>query len=388
MLSEANASQRDSDRSGYAIPIASFDSDDGLGGGLRMELAVQPEGYQPYKSSLVLQSFMTLRGYQQHKLRWDRRGLRDDGSGRLFVHMEWRKWLNDGYWGLGGDTVRAWGSAAAAAMDSDDPKRKFYRYTLQQPFVHVGYAASIGEESDWSAYGAIQPKYSQVQAYSGSLLDEQQPHGMAGGIAVQLIGGIQRDWRDPEIAPRGGGLLEIGGRWAPDLHEEAGNFGGPIGVFRHYRAVGSRGVWAHRLMAEFLMGDVPFYEMVHWGGFDPIPGYGGAMTLRGIPFGRFRGPGKALLNSELRIDVVEHEVRSSHRLRWEAAPFVDLGTVFGEGLGPPALHASLGLGTRVILDDLFVGRLDLGLGTNPVEGGTELWDRLSPGVYLYFDHPY
>ena len=40
--------------------------------------------------------------------------------------------------------------------------------------------------------------------------------------------------------------------------------------------------------------------MVHWGGFVPIAGMGGSDTLRGAAFGRWHGPGKAVLQDELR----------------------------------------------------------------------------------------
>jgi hypothetical protein len=377
------------DLSGYLVPISSFDTDDGLGAGIRLELAHQPEGVEPFQSLLVFQSFVTLRGYQQHKLRWDRRGLGADGGSRLFIHLEWRQWLNDGYWGMGNGTTRALSSAELSALDVDDSARKRYRYTLFQPFAHLGWSRSLWESS-WSVYGAVQPRYSRVQTYAGSLLDEEQPYGMEGGFALQLMGGFILDQREPEIAPRGGWMLEMGGRMAPDLDGDAGGFGGPILVLRHFQPLGQRGVWAHRLMGEYLLGSVPFYEMVHWGGFTPVPGFGGAMTLRGLSFGRWRAPGKAILNSELRIDLIEHGAGSKHHLRWELAPFVDLGTVFGAGEQAPAnpIHPAAGVGVRVIMDETFVGRLDLGLGYDPVEGASVLREQLSPGMYIFFDHPY
>jgi hypothetical protein len=380
---------RFADLSGYLVPISSFDTDDGLGGGLRLELAHRPEGSEPFQSLLVFQSFVSLRGYQQHKLRWDRRGLGRNGDSRLFVHLEWRQWLNDGYWGIGNGTTRELNSTELSALDAEDPDRKRYRYTLFQPFAHVGWSSGLGH-SPWSVYGAVQPRYSRVETYAGSLLAEEQPFGMAGGFALQLMGGVIFDQREPEIAPRRGWMLEMGGRMVPDLDGEAGGFGGPIGVLRHFQPVGDRMVWAHRWMGEYLLGSVPFYEMVHWGGFMPVPGFGGAMTLRGLSLGRWRAPGKAILNSELRVDLVQYPVGSKHHLRLELAPFVDLGTVFGAGEQAPSnpIHPAAGVGFRVIMDETFVGRLDLGLGYDPVEGLSSVREQLSPGMYIFFDHPY
>ena len=81
--------QRWPNHAGYLVPISSFDTDDGFGGGVRFALTHQPESHVPFKSSTVFQSFMTNRGYQQHLFRWDRRGLGRDGGARLFVHLEW-----------------------------------------------------------------------------------------------------------------------------------------------------------------------------------------------------------------------------------------------------------------------------------------------------------
>jgi hypothetical protein len=373
----------------YIMPNVAFDTDDGLGFGGRLELNWGSDRADPYKASLVLQAYWTVRGYHHHRFRVDLVDLGAEGRFRLTTHLAFRAWMNDGYWGIGpGATVE---SEYAGTYEADDPRRKRYRYSLIQPFSHIVLRAKL--QDPWLAYGALDVRWSWVRAYPGSLLEEQQPYGMEGGWTPQLALGILRDTRLPEVSPREGTLVEASMRAAPPMPGGAGAFVGFFGSLRWFESVGDRGVVAVRLMGEYLFGQVPFYEMVHWGGLEPIPGYGGASTLRGLKFGRFRGPGKALLNVEARIDSFTHNLLKKPVL-WQTVPFLDVGTVFGAGDQNPRLtnlpfHPSVGLGLRPIWDEVFVGRIDLAVGANPVDYGGPT-PKLEPyvGFYLMFEHLY
>ncbi len=374
---------------GYAIPNVAFDTDDGLGFGGRVDLNFEEEGHEPYKTGLVLQAYWSLRGYHHHRIRLDRVGFGPQDRLRFTAHFAFRAWMNDGYWGIGPGTLRE--SAYAYDFDADDPRRKRYRYSLIQPFSHLVLRARL--EGPWLAYGAADLRWTQVRTWPGSLLEEQQPYGMDGGWTPLLTLGVLRDTRQPEVSPREGTLAELSLRAAPPMPGGAGAYVGVFGALRWFQAVGDRGVVATRLMVDWLFGQVPFYEMVHWGGLDPIAGYGGAATLRGLPFGRFHAPAKALLNVEARIDTITHGALGKPLL-WQVTPFVDLGVVWGdEGTGPrlPALpvHPSIGLGLRPTWDEDFVGRIDLAIGPDPVEGpnGTVILEPYV-GFYLMFEHLY
>ena len=224
-----------------------------------------------------------------------------------------------------------------------------------------------------------------MRTYENSLLEEQQPFGMEGGWNWQLQAGLQLDTRDREIDPRRGLLLELSGRYNPPIPGGAGIFGGPATSLRGYLPLGERGVLAARLMGEALFGEIPFYELNQWGGAVQTVGFGGYMSLRGIRYGRYRAPGKAMLNTEMRIDALRHSLGGKPFV-WQLVPFVDLGTVFLDGGGTPPLHTALGVGLRPIYDQAFVGRMDLGFGREFVETDSGVQVRWTPGFYLTYEH--
>ncbi len=373
----------------YVMPNVAFDTDDGLGFGGRFELNWGGDKHDPYRAAVVLQAYWTVRGYHHHRLRFDLVDLGPARRFRLTAHFAYRAWMNDGYWGIGpGAAIEP---EYNQAFDADDPRRKRYRYSLIQPFSHMVLRARL--QAPWLAYAALGVKWSEVRTYELSLLAEDQPYGMEGGWTTTITAGVLRDTRKPEVSPREGTLIEGSLRVAPPQPGGAGAFAGFFGAFRWYQGVGARGVVAVRLMADVLVGQVPFYEMVQWGGLEPVAGYGGSGTLRGLPFGRFRGPGKALLNVEARIDAFEHRFLKAPML-WQVVPFGDVGTVFLTGDDNPRpsnypLHPAAGLGLRPIWDEVFVGRVDLAVGANPVSTGGST-ARLQPyvGFYLMFEHLY
>ncbi len=372
----------------YLMPTVGFDTDDGLGFGGRLEIARKVALRQPPRWALIAESYLTVEGYQSHLLEFDRADLGTEGRWRVTGRAIWRQWAHDGYWGIGGGTVRE-------ASDSQAATR--HDYQLRQSLGHVVIRARAA--GPWRLYGTVSPRKTAVDTYPGSLLEEQQPYGMAGGPTVLVGGGALRDTRDEEVAPREGTLLELGARAAPDLVRrgrggEAGGFGGPLLSLSGFAEVSSRTVVAGRLAGEWLAGTVPFYEMNHWGGIEAVEGFGGADTLRGVDFGRWRAPGKAIANLELRVALIEHRFRGAPVV-WEVAPTADVGVVSGAGddatSAPPEqpLHPAVGGGVRVIYDRLFVGRFDVGVGPDPIEGedGEEQVAQ-NVGMYLVFGHPF
>jgi hypothetical protein len=359
-----------------AIPTVGIDSDDGLGFGARAELTSVQEGVDPYLASFVLQGYATLQGYHHHRFRFDLPNL-PDGS-RLTGHMAFRAWLHDGYFGMGNSAVR----------NLDRPEED-YRYSLIQPFARLSWSKPISES--WSVFGALEGKWSRVEFAPDSKLAEDLPVGIEGGPGIQLLGGVAFDTRFPEVTPEKGWLVELGIRASPlPLPAGAGAYGGGSVSVRGFKMLLPRLGLAGRGIVEYLAGQIPFYELVQWGGWLPVSGMGGADSIRGIAFGRFRGPGKLVLNSELRVDVVEHSL-FSRSMRWQVVPFVDAGAVFGvpEEREPAfPLHPGVGAGIRAIFDTTLVGRLDIAAGWEPVQQGSEQFQKAELGFYLVFDHTF
>ena len=412
----------------FALPTPSFDTDDGLGIGVRGELQKLAAGFDPYQASLMVHAYLSLRGYHHHRFYVDLPGLGPNHRTRVRIRLAYRQWLNDGYWGMGDGTFRE--REFVGSFDRDDPRRKRYRYWLMQPYGFVGVRHELGD-SPFSLFGSLAVQWTRVTTYEGSLLEEQRPYGMDGGVSTMLTAGVVLDTREPEAAPDRGVVVELSARFAPDFPGSAGAFGGPFGSVRGWvgfggcerpwpgyvmkaaerRAAkraskgkdfrmpeepfpGCRAVLAMRLMAEWLVGDVPFYEMARWGSLVPILGFGGSETLRGAPFGRWRAPGRAVGNVELRLDLLRHRLFGDP-LRWQLVPFVDVGVLWGAGTTATApapdvpLHPSVGLGVHLVWAQSFAARIDLAVGPDPVrEPDGSITQEPNLGFYLMFDQMY
>lgn len=368
-----------------AIPVAAADSDDGFGAGARAQLDVLRPGYEPFRASYVVHLFTTTRGYHHHRFRFDLVGLGAEAELRLTGHFAFRAWLNDGYWGIGNGTVRD--PSLDGPFDPDDPTRKHYRYRLVQPFSHLTLRWELA--GPVLLFGAAEARWSHVEAYPGSLLESERPFGMDGGFALQAGGGVLWDTREPEVSPDRGALLELSGRAV--AQPDGTVFGGPFASARGWVSLAEPVVLGGRVMGEHLFGPVPFYEMVHWGGFVPVAGLGGADTVRGMPFGRWRAPGKLVGNLEARVDLFETRL-AREPFRGQVVPFADAAVVYGAGHAadapPPQdpVHPSAGLGLRGIWGETTVGRLDVAVAEDRVAGGGGTGSTPSVGFYLVFDH--
>ncbi|MEN0063072.1 MAG: BamA/TamA family outer membrane protein [Myxococcota bacterium] len=375
-------------RTWFVLPYASGDSDDGLGFGAGFELARLSESHEPYRRAIMVRSYTTVRGFHNHRVIYDELGLGPRGRGRLTVRLVWRQWLNDRYFGIGNGTLRD--EDRVGPFERDDPARRFYRYTLIQPFAHLMWRQDLDDRSEWQVFGVLNPKRSVVRPYADSLLEAEEPYGTLGGWSVQFHGGFLHDTRAPELTPYQGHLLELSGRWAPDIGGEAGGFGGVLTSFRGFFGT-PRAAVATRVMAEWLFGRIPFYEMVHWGGAFPIAGVGGFATIRGLRFGRVRAPGKVVANFETRFRVVTVNIRSLP-IGLELAPYVDAGAVWGAEEPVPwplVVHPGAGLGIGLVLDETFVGRLDTAVAYDPVrQADGSVRPATTFGVYTNFGYAF
>ncbi len=361
----------------FLVPTVGYDTDDKLGFGARVEVNEAADGLVPYRTGLMAQAYATTNGFHNHRLRYDRLGIA--GSWRLTVYAAWRVWGNDGYWGIGNGTVREAGA-----------DRGRYRYTLIQPTTHAALQRPISEHL--SVFLAVKSQWSAVSAEPGSLLAEEQPYGMDGGLMAQGLTGVILDSRGQPLDPVDGVRLEVSGRYGPRLSEGGGHFGGPYASASGFTSPAPWVTLGARVMGEWLAGEIPFYELVQWGGCRPVNGFGGWETIRGVPYGRWRAPGKAVLNTEARLRAFEHSLLGSS-LAWQVVPYADAGLVFGDGDAAtppmPPVHYAIGAGVRAVFDGQFVGRLDVGAGPDPVaraDGVVE--DEWNLKIYLVFDHTF
>jgi outer membrane protein assembly factor BamA len=128
------------------------------------------------------------------------------------------------------------------------------------------------------------------------------------------------------------------------------------------REVFPRMVWAQMASIGHIFSDVP----------DPVLfRIGGGETLRGFPWKRFEGRGKALYRNELRLTLVKdyNDPISRFRTRVSALPelrpdvefaiFVDAGTVWFERCFQEKMQLGYGGGLRIVLPADVVGRADI-----------------------------
>lgn len=383
----APAPEEDERLSLTILPNFGYTADDGFGLGFYAELTAPPPPGKAVRTLVVAHTYLSTEGFHNQRLRFDLPGLGAQDKLRLGGMFAFRAWLNDGYWGIGNGTVRD--ADYVGTFDADDPDRHHYRYQLVQPFGHLALARDLSPRA--SAYGSLNVRFSWVKTYEGSLLEAERPYGVDGGLATQLGVGLLWDSRDDSVDPRRGALLEASSRF---VYQPLDNsvFGGPFASVRGWIPLGPGVVVAGRVMGEHLFGDVPFYEMVHWGGFTPTSGFGGAATLRGYRYGRWRGPGKAVANGEIRCAVGDQHIGDSV-LHWHLAPLADVGVVWGAGGDGPEqpdvpFHPSGGLGVRGVWNRDIAARIDGAVGFDAVDDGIELVLAPTWGVYLDFAYMY
>lgn len=125
-----------------------------------------------------------------------------------------------------------------------------------------------------------------------------------------------------------------------------------------------------------------FHLQGEWSGGGAVPftalaTLGGPSSLRGFGEGRFQGRGAALAGLEERWTLHRIEVANT-TAEFQAAPFVEAGTVFAEpgDLRAGDIQAVAGVGFRAVVRPSVVGKIDLGVG------------REGPALFVGVDYPF
>jgi outer membrane protein assembly factor BamA len=162
------------------------------------------------------------------------------------------------------------------------------------------------------------------------------------GVGV-LAGGILYDTRDNEIFPHSGAFHQIGLRAAAGLPTTTGvGYGGAGADLRWAFPLGRDTVFAFRVVADLLAGNVPFFDLFTGGPFQTYDLIGGPSGVRGVPSGRYLGRIKVASNVEIRTLPIGFRLFDV-RFRVGGDAFVDTGRVWtdytfdspldGHGLG-------------------------------------------------------
>ncbi|HLL54589.1 MAG TPA: BamA/TamA family outer membrane protein [Myxococcaceae bacterium] len=352
---------------GLAVPLLSYNSDQGWGYGGVGGAYIYSPGYRPYRHAVSAQTFFTTFGIQNHFLRYD--GPRLLGPVRVEARLEYRRELVSPYLGAG--------NLSAPGVRGDQQDRG-YGWDRSAPGGWVrGRFRPAGDDSPFELYGGYGYRSTRVRTYEGSLLLAERPRGLEGGPTGQVMLGAVWDTRDDESDPTRGQMTEVGARLADRVTGSGYRYGGLTASTRHYFRLGPRFVLAQRVMADHLFGDVPFFEWSTVGGLVGAEGLGGMSTLRGVPRNRYVGNTKVMSNTELRVQAFQFPLLGEP-LRVSGLVLFDAGRLWHPGTDDGAwyrIHTGVGAGVR-LARRAAVLRLDYALAP----------EMLRQGVYVSFGH--
>ena len=335
-----------------ALPIASYNSDDGLAGGVVVQ-AQWLGRVEPYKAALGAQVLFSTAGVQSHYLRLDVPRLFGTPL-RLWLGAEYHRELNAPYYGLGNDSSS--NLADHPGLFGEHP----FSYLRRYPQANIAFTLPVSDSgvrlSAFARYLSLH-----IEAFDGSLLALERPPGSEGGEELSFGFGVLLDRRKGEAMPTGGYLLEAALRGSQrGMASEHSYLGGTARALG-FVPIGSRVVLAARVLGDALTPGTPLFELARFGGVDPLEGVGGERSVRGIPKARFIGRVKALGTAEARVRVADARLLD-RRVSFGVVAFVDTGRVW-QLLGNDGrffnFHTGAGGGLRAYHRE-FVLRLDVG----------------------------
>ncbi|HYO53252.1 Omp85 family outer membrane protein [Archangium sp.] len=321
------------------LPLVSYNSDLGFTYGGVAGAYLYAPGHNPYRHGIALQAMFTSRGQQSHYLRYD--GPQLIGPMRLELRLEYRRELRSPFYGPG--------NVSAQGFDGDESQERFnYKKGSPGAFVRLR-GRPWGEGHPFQSYVGYSWRYTEVDPFDASVLEQLKPVGIEGGATGQLMAGVLWDTRDNESDPVRGGVEEVALRVSASATGSRYQYAGVTLSERRYWQLGPRFILAQRLTLDMLFGEVPFFEWVNTGGVSSSEGIGGMSSVRGIERNRFAGNIKAFTNTELRFRAFDFNLFGSPVIAGGVA-FVDLGRVWHPGVdnGPWwKWHPGVGAGLRL-----------------------------------------
>ena len=338
-----------------ALPIASYNSDDGLAGGAVVQ-AQWVGDVKPYRVALGAQVLFSTAGVQSHYLRLDVPRLFGSPV-RMWLGAEFHRELSAPYYGLGNKT-----SVELADHPGISGEHAF-SYGRRFPIGALAFTLPFG---DSGARVSTFVRYLRmtINPYAGSLLAAERPPGTDGGEELAYGLGILLDRRDHENVATRGYLLEAATRGsvagAASTHSYLGGTTRALG----FVPIGSRIVVAMRVEGDILTAGTPLFELSRFGGVDPTEGVGGERSVRGLPKARYIGRAKALAAAELRVRMLDARLLE-RVISFGLAGFYDTGRVWQlQGNDGKFLdfHSGAGGGLRIYHGE-FLLRFDVGTST-------------------------
>jgi hypothetical protein len=330
---------------GLVLPIVQFNDDAGFIYGLHVPLIDYGDGTaRPYRWAVELKLRHSTRNRHEHYLWAD---LPDVSGLRLTLRGTYLRIADANYFGV------------ARTETLDAPRQKIYQYLLDEPRVQLVATRRFLGSFVWGA--GISFSATSTEYLASSLLAAERPVGVDGGRALLLLGTVAYDNRDDELVPTRGAYVELYAKGAVAGLGSTFSLGGAGLAVQGYTSPLSRFVLAGRVLAESLVGDVPFYELGRIGGSTNVFGLGGVFTQRGFLESRFLGRHKLLSNLEARYYFPSFFRR---RVTLGLAAFFD-GSVILDGVDAETLFSRLrpsgGGALLVKWKELVLFRVDAGV---------------------------
>ena len=336
-----------------ALPAINFNSDEGFGYGIAAQAYQYGDGtLKPYKYTVQPLLFLTTKGRRDISVFFDAPHALP-ANWRISAYAGREQQLATPFYGIGNETSHDETLEQA-------PNPYYYRYgrTAIRATTDVQHALA-GPLRVLLGAGVRSVKIDQTPFDSGTTLLSQQstPTSFPQKTSVTFRTGLVYDTRDRETGP-------TSGQWVEALAQRADNpFTRLTATARTYVSINRRLVWAQRIVAQNLSGNVPFYELFPiQGSFRDSEGLGGSGTVRGLPMNRYAGKGIAFANEELRWRVSDFRL-TGRESALILSGFIDAGRVWDRGLSMDGIfsdyHTGFGGGARLRYGQNFVVALDI-----------------------------
>jgi outer membrane protein assembly factor BamA len=335
-----------------ALPIASYNSDDGLAGGAVVQ-AQWVGKVKPYRAAIGAQVLFSTAGVQSHYVRLDVPRLFGSRL-RLWLGAEFHRELAAPYYGLGND------SSGALADHPGISGEHAFNYARRFPLGFLAFSLPFGTSGARISTFARYLRMT-IDPYPGSLLAAERPAGTGGGDELSYGFGVLLDRRDHETVATRGYLLEAATRGSIAGVASNNSYLGATTRALGFVPVGSRIVLAARLEGDILTAGTPLFELSRFGGVDPVEGVGGERSVRGLPKARYIGRAKMLASAELRVRMLDARLLE-RVISFGLAGFLDTGRVWqlqGNDGDFFDLHSGSGGGLRIYHGE-FLLRFDVG----------------------------
>lgn len=379
------------DRVGFGwggVPAVAYNSDDGFGYGVLASVYRYDGGTAPYKWSSTILLYMTTKQVHTHRIDLDVIEVADLPL-RLTTRVEFASTRAANYCGTDPsqpcDLAEAEALAASMGLEgqaADDLVDRYHKVRLIQPngLISARYAIDpmphrVELMLAWWGQYLIPGDFDVRAPYPDTLYASDFPGGEE-GLSSVLQTGVMVDNRDNEPAPKEGYWVEATVRGGAPVWGSDWSWFGYNTTLRGYAPFDKRArlIGAARLVADGVVGELPFLDETRMGGSQIYESFGGQRSGRGVRLRGVAGKVRFIAQPELRWTFSSFKV-SKAKVDLTAIGFSDVGWLAQDwqNLDNSALVVTEGVGMRWAFNTNFIIRTDVGFSSR---------EDFAPGVYI------